>query len=66
VKALELEAEQIEQAILFAPHGDAIGHNVNQGVASLYFFFGGIRRRLRPLTAPSLLLLEWRKSLTQV
>src|SRR5262249_12099384 len=43
VKALELEAEQIEQAMLFAHarcirsaaahHGDAIAHNVNQCVA---------------------------------
>ena len=43
VKALEIEAEQIEQAMLFAHaqcirsadahHGDAIAHNVNQYVA---------------------------------
>jgi hypothetical protein len=43
VKALELEAEQIEQAMLFAHarcirsahvhHGDAIAYNVNQYIA---------------------------------
>jgi hypothetical protein len=43
VKAMEIEAEQIEQAMLFAHarrigsadthHGDAIAHNVNQCVA---------------------------------
>jgi uncharacterized protein (TIGR02444 family) len=67
VKALELEAEQIEQAMLFAHaryirsadvhHGDAIAHNVNQYVAV------ATNAVLSEAAAPCLIKAAWRQKL---